>query len=93
MDTTVNSEAMEITPNIAPDGSYLIFSRYTSQDENPLMNITYATETGWTEPIQVDNVPYCISPIVTPDGAYVIYLSSPSSFGWRDTSFIDELRP
>ncbi|QRN84029.1 PD40 domain-containing protein [Chloroflexota bacterium] len=93
LDPTVNSEAMEITPNIAPDGSYLIYSRYTSQDENALMYISYATDTGWTEPVQVNNVPYCISPIVTPDGAFVIYLSSPSSFGWRDTSFIEELRP
>ena len=93
LDGPVNSEAMEITPNIAPDGSYLIFSRYTTQDESALMYITYATEAGWTEPIRVDNVPYCISPIVTPDGAYVLYLSSPSSFGWRDTSFIDGLRP
>ncbi|MBG0788820.1 MAG: exo-alpha-sialidase [Anaerolineaceae bacterium] len=93
LEATVNSDAMEITPHIAPDGSYLIFSRYTSQDENALMYITYATEEGWTEPVQVDNVPYCISPIVTPDGAFVIYLSSPSSFGWRDTSFIEVLRP
>ena len=93
LDGPVNSEAMEITPNIAPDGSYLIFSRYTTQDESALMYITYATEAGWTEPVRVDNVPYCISPIVTPDGAYVLYLSSPSSFGWRDTSFIDGLRP
>ena len=88
----VNSDVMEITPNIAPDGSYLIFSRYTTQDESARMYITYATETGWTDPVLVDNVPYCISPIVTPDGKYIFYMSSPSSFAWRDTSFADELR-
>ena len=89
----VNSDAMEITPNIAPDGSYLLFSRFTRQNDNALMYISYATETGWTEPVKADNVPYCISPIVTPDGKYVLYLSSPSSFAWRDTSFIEDLRP
>jgi hypothetical protein len=89
----VNSSAFEITPNIASDGSYLLFSRYASQEDEPYLFISYATETGWTEPVRVENVPYCISPIVTPDGAYVIYLSSPSSFGWRDTAFIEEYRP
>jgi len=93
LDEVVNSEAMEITPNIAPDGSYLIFSRYTTQDENALMYIIYATDEGWTEPVRVENVPYCISPIVTPDGRYILYMSSPSSFAWRDTSFVEELRP
>lgn len=93
LDEPVNSNAMEITPNIAPDGSYLLFSRYTSEDETPYLYISYALESGWSEPVKVENIPYCISPIVTPDGAYVIYLSSASSFGWRDTSFIEELRP
>ena len=93
LDGIVNSEAMEITPNIAPDGSYLIFSRYTTQDESARMYITYAIDTGWTEPVLVENVPYCISPIVTPDGKYIFYMSSPSSVAWRDTSFVDDFRP
>lgn len=93
LDEAVNSAAMEITPNIAPDGSCLIFSRYTTQDETALMYIIYATDEGWTEPVRVENVPYCISPIVTPDGRYILYMSSPSSFAWRDTSFVEELRP
>lgn len=93
LDDVVNSDAMEITPNIAPDGSYLIFSRYTSQDESARMYISYPTETGWTEPVRVENVPYCISPIVTPDGKFILYMSSPSSFAWRDTSFVDDLSP
>ena len=93
LDATVNSDEMEITPNIAPDGSYLLFTRYFSADEDPFLYISYALESGWSEAVMVENIAYCISPIITPDRAYLIYMSSPSSFEWRDTSFIEELRP
>ena len=93
LDAPINTEEIEITPNIAPDGSYLLFTRLESRNDPPRLFITYATDSGWTEPVRIENVPYCISPIVTPDRAYVIYLSSPSSFSWRDTTFIEEYRP
>jgi hypothetical protein len=90
---TVNSDTLEFTPNIAPDESYLLFSRMADRNSQPYLYITYALETGWSEPQKIDNIRYCISPIVTPDRNYVIYLSSPYSLEWRDTTFIDTLRP
>jgi hypothetical protein len=93
LEATVNSGEMEITPNIAPDGSYLLFTRYFSADEDPFLYISYATDSGWSEAVKVENIPYCISPIITPDRSYLIFMSSPSSFSWRDTTFIEELRP
>jgi len=93
LDAPVNTELIEVTPNIAPDGSYLLFTRIASNTDSPYLFITYALDSGWSEPVMVENVSYCISPIVTPDRAFVIYLSSPASFDWRDTSFIEELRP
>ena len=56
-------------------------------------NTCYARDGEWTEPVRVENVENCISPIVTPDQKYVIYLDGPSALVWRDTSFIEELRP
>ena len=91
--TPINTDYLEITPNIAPDSSYLLFSRAESNNAPPYLFITYAQDLGWSEPVKVENIAYCISPIITPDRAYVIYMSSPSSFEWRDTSFIEELRP
>ena len=93
LDSPVNTEEIELTPNIAPDGSYLLFTRLTSTVDPPHLYISYAHGNGWSEPVRVINVSYCISPIVTPDRLFVIYLSSPSSFGWRDTSFIEEQHP
>jgi len=93
LDAPINTQEIEITPNIAPDGSYLLFTRIESRTAPPHLYITYADDSGWSEPVKVENVPYCISPIVTPDRTYVIFLSSPSSFSWRDTSFIEELHP
>lgn len=89
----VNSTELEITPNIAPDESYLLFSRMADNSSPPHLYISYALADGWSEPQMVANVYYCISPIVTPDRMYVIYLSSPNSLEWRDTTFIEELRP
>ena len=89
----VNSVELEITPNIAPDESYLLFTRLANTSATPYLYISYAVENGWSEPQKIENVLYCISPIVTPDRMFVIYLSSPLSLEWRNTSFIDELRP
>ena len=89
----VNSVELEITPNISPDESYLLFTRLANTSATPYLYISYALEDGWSEPQKVENVLYCISPIVTPDRMFVIYLSSPNSLEWRNTSFIEELRP
>jgi len=89
----VNGEELEFTPNIAPDQSYLLFSRARDQNSPTQLYISYALDKGWTEAIRVENVEDCISPIITPDRKYVIYLAGPSALMWRDTSFIEELRP
>jgi Tol biopolymer transport system component len=84
---------LEITPNIAPDESYILFSRSDTTKDTPRLYISYATAAGWSEPALVENVPGCVSPIVTPDRSYVFCMPDPSQLQWRDTSFIEELRP
>ncbi|MBN1267600.1 MAG: hypothetical protein JXA25_19060 [Anaerolineales bacterium] len=89
----INTEQLEFTPNIAPDQSYLLFSRVLDHNSDGHLYISYADGDGWAEPVRVENVKSCFSPIVTPDREYVIYLDGPSLLMWRDTSFIEELRP
>ena len=93
LEMPLSSSDREFTPNIAPDGRYILFSRMPLNSDNPSLYISYRSPNGWSEPKKVENISYCISPIVTPDRKYVIYLSSPYSFAWRDTTFITELEP
>jgi hypothetical protein len=89
----VSTDELEFTPYIAPDQSYLLFSRAANSTSSPFLYISYALDGGWTEPVRVENVESCVSPIVTPDQKYVIYLKNSSMLEWRDTSFIEELKP
>lgn len=89
----INTEYLEFTPHIAPDQSFLLFVRTLNSSQPTKLYISYATADGWSEPVQVENVHSCISPILTPDGSFVIYLKGPAVLEWRDTSFIEELRP
>jgi Tol biopolymer transport system component len=84
----------DFAPHIAPDGSFLLFTRMDPNSNSPYLFITYALPDGlWSEPAQVKNVYYCIAPVLSPDSKYVFFLSDPDHFSWRDTSFIEELRP
>ncbi|MBN2796928.1 MAG: exo-alpha-sialidase [Clostridia bacterium] len=89
----VNTSQLEFCPNIAPDQSFLLFSRIEDHSSPAHLYISYATEDSWTEPVSIENVEECISPIVTPDGKYVIYLKGDDALEWRDTTFIELLRP
>lgn len=90
----VNSEEGEGMPNIAPDGSYLLFSR--SYD----LYISYRKEDGgWTEPqnlgkpINTPNIEIC--PMISPDGKYLFFLSQrggESHIWWVDAGFIQKLK-
>ena len=90
----VNDEVkIETTPNIAPDESYILFSRMDTTESTPRLFISYASSMGWTDPVLVENVSNCVSPMVTPDRMYVFCTAGPYKVEWRDTSFINEYRP
>jgi len=84
----------ELTPAIAPDGSFLLFSRLPSLQGTPRLYITYAQPDGsWSQPALIYNIKYGFAPVLSPGGEYLFFLSDQSSISWRDTSFIDHLRP
>ncbi|MBI9049918.1 MAG: PD40 domain-containing protein [Anaerolineaceae bacterium] len=92
LDAPINTDTIEFTPNIAPDESYILFSRLADNNSPAYLYISYATEAGWSEPQKVENVTNCISPIITPDRQYLLYMDGPSILYWRDTSFIEALQ-
>jgi hypothetical protein len=95
LDAPINTPDMdEYAPAVDPAGKFLLFTRLKSYDSMPRLFISYALPDGkWSEPVMVENIPYCAAAVLSPDGKYIFYLSSPDHVSWRDTSFIEELRP
>jgi len=90
----VNTDKEEAMPFIAPDGSYLLFSRTYD------LYISYRKEDGgWTEPVNlgkpINSPGIDICPMVTPDGKYMFFLSQrggESHIWWVDAGFIKKLK-
>ncbi len=97
LSASINTDDLcETTPYIAPDGSYLIFSRWdlNNSDEPQRLYISYADQNdGWTQARLIEQVSYGLCPIVSPDGQYLFFLSSPQSVSWMSAGFIEALRP
>lgn len=89
----VNSEIDENTPYVAPDESYIIFARFKTTSSNPQLYISYADKDGrWGKAVLIDNIGYGLCPVVSPDGKYLFFLSSPQSVSWMSAEFIHDLK-
>lgn len=90
----VNTDQSEEMPFIAPDGSYLIFSRTYD------LFISYRKKDGgWTDPVNlgksINSPSIDICPVVSPDGKYLFFVSqrgAESHIWWVDTGFIKKLQ-
>jgi ankyrin repeat protein len=91
----INSENEETTPFIAPDGSYLVFSRQFD------LWASFRRDGGaWSEPVKLgpevnsDSIELC--PVVTADGQYLFFLSQRDGEShpyWIRAEVIQKLRP
>ncbi|UCD24646.1 MAG: ankyrin repeat domain-containing protein [Gemmatimonadota bacterium] len=94
----VNSEADEGMPFIAPDDSYLLFTRFRHPDNIGFSDlwISFPDEQGnWAEAVNLGeriNSVAGICPIVTPDGRYLFFQSGNDDNYWVDAEFIERLR-
>ncbi len=91
----INTSDEETTPFIAPDGSYLLFSR-----QYDLWASFRGPDGKWAEPIKfgpgVNSEAIELCPMVTADGKYLFFLSQregESHVYWVSTSVIEKLRP
>jgi WD40 repeat protein len=94
-DTVNTTDFCEESPYIALDGSYLIFSRWDEATHGAVIQlyISYADQDGnWSEASLIPRVAYGNCPLVSPEGKYLIFLSSPHSVSWMRADFIEELR-
>ncbi|NJD63675.1 MAG: hypothetical protein FIB00_00280 [Chloroflexi bacterium] len=93
--SAINSSRDEGMPFIAPDGSYLLFSR----DYDLFISYRDANG-GWREaqrlPEPINSPDLDICPLVSPDGRYLFFVSQrggESHIWWVDAGFIARLRP
>ncbi|MBU1013924.1 MAG: hypothetical protein KKG99_13050 [Bacteroidetes bacterium] len=86
----------QVSPFIAPDESFLIFSRKVDGNNQDLF-ISYRKEDGsWTEAVnlgdRINSKGLEICPVVTPDGKYLFYMRRDCVM-WASAKIIDELKP
>lgn len=95
----INGPAGDATPFVAPDGSYLLFTRYA--DKRSSVFVSFRRDGQWLAPIDLTkHIPYggkdsmdCAR--VTPDGRYVLFTTwgEAAASYWTDAAFLDRLRP
>ena len=101
IEPAVSSPEHEHSPTIAPDGSYIIFSRASQQRVQLGLFISFRTKDGrWGDAIRLNEVIGCPTAsqctAVTPDGKFLFYVSwgyEAWAAYWVKADFIEKLRP
>ncbi len=88
-------------PFIAPDESYLIFSRSVPEEKgrSDLFISFHDSKNGWTQAVNmgdsVNSLHNETSPVVTPDGKFLFFLRVSGDVNdvyWMDAGVIDDIR-
>ncbi|MFC2121324.1 ankyrin repeat domain-containing protein [Bacteroidota bacterium] len=95
----VNTESSETAPFIAPDESYIIFSREGQPQRYSELYISFRKDNGsWSDAINMGeeiNLYGANCPYITPDGKYLFFKSGRNGnfdVYWVSTSIIDKLK-
>jgi hypothetical protein len=98
----VNTDLREFCPFIAPDESYLIFSRTVPEERGRSdLFVSFRTpdSSSWTEAVNMGDAVNSLhnetSPIVTPDGRHLFFLRVSGDINdvfWTSAGIIEELR-
>ena len=92
----MNTPATETCPHIAPDESYIVFTRFDETDVNNTgIFISYRDKSGnWLPAVMAEGGTKekgGLSPRISPDGKYLFYVNG--GMWWMPAGFIEELRP
>ncbi len=97
----VNSDQRDFCPFVAPDESYLIFARSVPEERGRSdLFISFRDATGtWSEAVNmgdsVNSLHNEVSPVVTPDGRYLLFLRVSGEVNdvyWTRADIIEQLR-
>ena len=94
--SAINTPATETCPHIAPDESYIVFTRFDETNEkNTGIFISYKDKSGkWLPAVLAvggTRERGGLSPRISPDGKYLFYVNG--GMWWMPAGFIKELRP
>ena len=92
----INTGATETCPYIAPDESYIVFTRFDQTNvKNTGIFISYPDKSGkWLPPVMLaggDRKSGGLSPRISPDGKYLFYVNG--GMWWMPAKSVEELRP
>jgi len=95
MGPAINTPGTETCPHIAPDESYIVFTRIVTGPEDSGIFISYKDKSGnWLPAVMAEGGSKekgGLSPRISPDGKYLFYVTG--GMWWMPATFIDELRP
>ncbi len=94
--SAINTPATETCPHIAPDESYIVFTRFDQTNvKNTGIFISYKDKMGnWLPAILAEGGTKekgGLSPRISPDGKYLFYVHG--GMWWMPAGFIEDLRP
>jgi hypothetical protein len=92
----INTPVTETCPYIAPDESYIVFTRFDETNvKNTGIFISYRDKSGQWLPAEMveggTKEKGGLSPRITSDGKYLFYVNG--GMWWMPARFIEELRP
>jgi len=95
MGPEINTAGNETCPYIAPDESYIIFTRMGTSPGNSGIFISYRDNLGkWMPAVIAEGGTIekgGLSPRISPDGKYLFYVNG--GMWWMPAGFIEELKP
>jgi len=94
--SAINTPATETCPHIAPDESYIVFTRFDQTNvKNTGIFISYRDKSGqWLPAVMAEGGTKekgGLSPRISPDSKYLFYVNG--GMWWMPADFIEELRP
>jgi ankyrin repeat protein len=90
MGAEINSEDTDHCPYIAPDESYVIFSRFGRTGRG--FYISFKDKSGrWLKPVRIHEYLEGVCPLISPDRRYFFFNSD--GIYWMPATFIEALRP
>ncbi len=95
MGPAINTSGTETCPHIAPDESYIVFTRVLTGPEDSGIFISYKDKSGnWLPAVMAEGGSKekgGLSPRISPDGKYLFYVTG--GMWWMPATFIEDLRP